>query len=85
MGPIFEKNQATTVYKDHTITLQVSLSPDLKKFVPMAAISWKTDGRLILYFLRSNKECSTGDDANNMALEEAKLWVDHHELDLVKS
>ena len=77
MGPIFE-NQATTIYKDHTITLQVSLSPDLKKLVPTAAVSWKSQGRLLVYFLRSKQECSNGEDANAVALAEAKLWVDQH-------
>jgi hypothetical protein len=82
MGPIFDNAQAAVVYKDHTIACHVVLSPDQKHFVPRAAISWKIEGRLLVYFLRSNKECSNGEDANAVALEEAKLWVDRHQLEL---
>jgi hypothetical protein len=76
MSPMFHNGQAAIIYKDHTITCQLSLAPNHKNLVPMATISWKTDGKLIVHFLRSNKECSTGEDANEVALEEAKLWVD---------
>ena len=80
MGPIFDNAQMTVVYKDHSVACHVSLSRDQKNFVPMAAISWKSQGRLLVYFLRSNKECPNGEDANAVALEEAKLWVDRHQL-----
>jgi hypothetical protein len=84
MGSVFHNGQPTETYKDHAITCRASLSADFKHFVPMAIISWKTNGRLIVYFLRPHRECSTGEDANTVALEQAKVWIDHHELDLVK-
>jgi hypothetical protein len=81
MGPIFDNAPTTVVYKDHTIACHIALSPDEKHFFPRAAISWKRQGRLLVYFLRSDKKCSNGEDANAVALEEAKLWVDRHQLE----
>jgi hypothetical protein len=76
MGVVFE-NKASIVYKDHTITCQLTLSQDGEHFVPEASISWTTNGRFMIYFLRSSKECSTGEEASVTAIQEAKRWVDN--------
>jgi hypothetical protein len=72
----FHKDQTAIDYKNHIITCQLSLSPDLKRFVPSATVSWRNNGRVLVHFLRSEKECTSGEDANSAALEEAKQWID---------
>ena len=80
MGVVFE-NKTSIVYKDHTITCQLALSQNGEHLVPEVSISWTTNGRFMVFFLRSSKECSTGEEANTTAIEEAKQWVDSHRLD----
>ena len=75
MGVIFE-NKTSVVHKDHTVTCQIAISQDGRHFVPEASISWTTNGRFMVYFLRSNKECSSAEEANTAAIEEAKQWID---------
>jgi hypothetical protein len=64
-------------YKSCTILYSSRLDTDLLKYVPNAAITWKTDsGTMTTWFLRSLQPEPTKTGAESMALEEAKAWID---------
>jgi len=72
----------TLVYKDHFIVAESIRDNASGTYKPIVLIAWyASDGKRSTKFLTlANDRCASFDDANSIALENAKAWVDALEL-----
>lgn len=73
-------------YKDHTIVntgRPAGSVEDPVGYLPVAVISWNRPDlrRRVMHILKADKLYETVEEASAVALEQAKAWVEHHELE----
>ena len=64
------------LYKDHTIISLGDFDVYTGKFIPVASITWNSNGNRAEHVLTSSERCLTHLYAMALALDEAKSWVD---------
>jgi hypothetical protein len=79
-GGSFREQNVHSLQRSHD---HMSASPLSKRRTFCARGEYQLDNERQVhgFFFRSSKECSTGEEANTLAIEEAKQWVDSRRLD----
>jgi len=64
------------LYKDHLITVVARIDEISTFWIPMADISWKTDGHSESHTITDGDWFNTWQDSESQMIKLAKAWID---------
>jgi hypothetical protein len=70
---------ASILHKKHLIVVSTEYEPHRLLWKPSAIICWRTDGRQHFHLLKGLLKCGSSSEAEAIAMEAAKSWVDARE------